>query len=346
MKKFSFNLIVVLFLLLFVSACRKELVYDIQPDDEISDNSLILDIEWELEWEYGVDTDWENMWGNVGADNDYDYFRPRKPEGIAVVFYDGNENDYFYNRELHLPASGGTIKLDETTKAVMLYNDDSEYITLNGLASPHTAYATTRSSNRSSRGSLEEFHRDERTMNAPDLLYGAYAEIDDLLKTKAENKASMTLKPLVYGYVVRFFIEKNLEYIASAQGFLAGMAESIFIKDGKKSESKSIIPFSCLLTSYGLGAQIVTFGTPESSEIKNGIEGHSHDLVLEILLTNGKTMSFDFDITEQMNHQPSGGVIFLEHLDIPDDIVKGGSGFETDVDEWGDQQNIDINIKK
>lgn len=324
-----------------LSGCRKDLVYE--PKEEMSENSLELEIDWELEWEYGVDTDWNNSWSDLGADNDYDYFRPRKPEGIAVVFYDGDLNDYYYNRELHLPASGGTVKLDETTKAILLYNDDSEYISLNGLASPLTAYASTRTSNLA-RGSIEDYHPEERIMNAPDVLYGAYSSVDELNSTKADNKASLTLKPLVYGYVVKFHIEKNREFVAGAQGKLAGMAENIFIKDGRKSDSKAIIPFTGFLTSYGVAAQIITFGTPDV--FSDSEDNTRHDLILDLLLTNGKTISFDYDITEQLDHQPTGGVIILEGLEIPDEMVKGSSGFETDVDSWGDDQQIDLPISK
>lgn len=320
-----------------------------KPQSGLGDMALELEIEWELEWEYGVDTDWENMWHEVGADNEYGYFRPRKPEGIAVVFYDGNDNDYYYNRELHLSASGGKIRLDDTTTAIMIYNDDSDYITLNNLWSPNTAFASTLTRNRTSRGSLEEYHAEEPTMNAPDLLYGAYCEIKDIIATKAEysQTTKITLKPLVYSYVVKFYFDKNREYIAEAHGMLAGMAENIYIKDGHKSESKAIIPFSGILTSYGIGAQIVTFGTPESCIEENGNSLPRHDIILDVLLTNGKTVTFDFDITEQLIHQPTGGVITLDNISISDEDVAGSgssSGFIPEVEEWEENHDVTLPI--
>lgn len=320
-----------------LSGCRKDLVYETEFEPETPKNGVSLDIDWELEWEYGVGYDWNSNWENVGADNDYDYFRPKKPEGIAVILYDGEMDGYNYNRELHLPASGGTISLDESTKAILLYNDDSDYIMLNNLSSPHTAYAATRTSDRSSRGSIEDFHSQERTMNAPDILYSAFKEFNEK-DFNQEEKNKITLKPLVYGYVIRFYIPENREYISQARGAIAGLAESIYLKEGKSSVSKAVIPFDCTLTSYGAGVQVMTFGVPNDHNDGN----NRYDINLELKFKNGKTMSFDFDITDQMEHQPTGGVIFLEDIKIPDALVKSGSGFETDVENWGDENVVDL----
>lgn len=336
MKKFNFILMQLAFATTLLSGCRKELVYEQEP--ELPKNAMQLDIEWELEWEYGVENDWENSWENVGADNDYDYFRPKKPEGIAVVLYDIIEDDYFYNRELHFPSSGGVVTLDETTKAILLYNDDSDYIMMNDMHSPYAAYASTRTNARTSRSSMEDFHGDERIINAPDILYSSFKEFSDEELT-GTNK--ITLKPLIYGYVIRFYIDKNREYITDARGAIGGMAETTFLKDGKRSQTKAIIPFDCELTSYGVGQHVLTFGLPDDHDLGN----NRYDINLELKFKNGKTLSFDFDVTDQMENQPTGGVIFLENIDIPDALVKSGSGFNSEVDKWGDETQIDLPLQ-
>ena len=62
-------------------------------------------------------------------------------------------------------------------------------------------------------------------------------------------------------------------------------------------------------------------------------------------LRNGKVLSFDYDVTDQLLHQPHGGVIRVGGIEISDDDGKGGSGgFDVDVDGWGDYEDIPIDM--
>ena len=60
-------------------------------------------------------------------------------------------------------------------------------------------------------------------------------------------------------------------------------------------------------------------------------------------LKNGKIKSFDFDVTDQVAAQPQGGVIVVKGIEISDEEgTEGGSGFDVDVEDWGDYEDIEL----
>lgn len=327
-------------IVLIATGCRKELIYEVE--EVVPGYRMEFDIDWTLEWELSNGFEWSENWEDGMFDEDYEYYRPQKPAGFGVVLYDMDE-DYVYNREMHLATDGDNrVTVDESTRALLFYSDDSDYINLSDLSKPHTAYASTGSRTRSSYNKL---HSEERTVTPPDKLYGAYLEIYGLQMQEGYQQFKVTFKPLVYGYVIRFAIDTNKEYISLARGALAGMAEGIYLKDGRTSPTAATLLFDCDLKSYGVGTQLMTFGIPgHSLDTAGDTEGDTdrrYDLTLELLLKNGKVLTYDFDVTDQVRNQPRGGVIFLEDIDIPDDIVKEpNSGFYPEVDDWGDMTDI------
>ena len=340
MKRNIYKILTLLAIPLIMAGCRKDLCYD--HYDASNPNSISLDIEWLLEWELGSEFNWAANWENLGADNDYEYFRPKQPEGIAVILYDEIDEEHTYNRELHLPASGGSITLDETTRALLIHNDDSEFIIISETKNPDNAYASTRSVSRSA---FDDFHAGEKTMTEPDNLYGAFVEIEGINSEEGVRSAPrISLRPLVYSYVLRFKIDKNRACIAGARGAIAGLPDRIFLKDATTGTGSATILFDGSVTSYGIGTHIVTFGAhnPRNDSDYDDSSRKRYDLKLEILFYNGNSLSYEFDITDQIEKQPQGGVIILEDLDIPDEIARNGSGFQPNVDEWGDENDVTL----
>jgi hypothetical protein len=59
------------------------------------------------------------------------------------------------------------------------------------------------------------------------------------------------------------------------------------------------------------------------------------------MLRNGKTMVFEFDVTEQVKAQPHGGVIVVDNIVITaDDGDEGKESFDVSVDDWGDYEDV------
>ncbi|MFG6388764.1 hypothetical protein [Muribaculum sp.] len=69
-----------------------------------------------------------------------------------------------------------------------------------------------------------------------------------------------------------------------------------------------------------------------------------YTLNLEVKLTNGTLKSFTFDITDQMQRQPRGGVIVVKDIRIEDDENLSDSGFDVDLEDWGLLEDIIIPV--
>lgn len=68
-----------------------------------------------------------------------------------------------------------------------------------------------------------------------------------------------------------------------------------------------------------------------------------YGLNLEVKLKNGIVRNFDFDVTEQVAKQPHGGIITVSGIIISDEDGKqGSSGFDVDVNDWGEFEDIEI----
>lgn len=335
---FNYKIAILCGISLLATGCRKELTYE--PEEIVPGYRMDLDVDWTLEWESSNGFDWSSSWSGDLFDEDYEHYRPKKPEGFGVVLYDMDDDEYAYNREIHLPSDGGKLSVDETTRALLFYSDDSDYITLSDIGAPHTAYAST---NTRARSSFDELHSGERTVNPPDILYGAYMEVNDLQYQEGYQQQKVSFQPLVYGYVIRFAIDSNREYVALARGALAGMAEGIYLKDARTSGKAVTLLFDCDVKSYGVGTQVMTFGIPNHAlDDGNKVDAsRRYDVSLEIMLKNGKTLNYEFDVTDQVNRQPRGGVILLQDITIPDDVAKEpNSGFNPDVEDWGEMTDV------
>ena len=207
-------------LLLSLSGCRKELCYD------HSHWKVNVIPEWELVWERDYGRAWETSWNSPGGIV-YDSLRPVPGTGIAAVVY---KEDSTYT-ERHLPGEGGELPLGEGRQSILFYNDNTEYIVFSSMSSYAEATATTRTRTRST---YSEAHGDESTVNSPDMLYGAWVEdfLVDFSPSAEPMDMPVTLKPLVYKYVIVYEFTSGIEYVLLARGALAGMAQSVYLRDG------------------------------------------------------------------------------------------------------------------
>ena len=95
---------------------------------------------------------------------------------------------------------------------------------------------------------------------------------------------------------------------------------------------------------YGTQALVKSFGIPDYPNPNYSRGPHQYCLNLEVRLTNGKTQQFEFDITEQMEKQPHGGVIVVSGIEIDPNATAGGGVFNIGVDGWGDAVDVPLPI--
>lgn len=329
----------VLFALLALAGCRKDLCYT--HDEHGWAVKVDVAADWEQEWERQHGTDWEQEWpGDFSCS--YDDLRPDVADGIRALVYPDQGNRY---NEYNLEPEGGRLPMPEGTHTLLFYNNDTEYIVFSNLDATASASATTRTRTRASFTSTPA-HAHERTINEPDMLYGAYIDEHTARRTVEPVELPLTMRPLVYTYMVRYEFAHGLDYVALARGALAGMAENIYLQDGHTDEAAATVLYDCTLQSYGAEAQVQTFGVPDYPGEGYGRAARVYTLNLEVRLNNGKMLTYEFDVTAQVEAQPRGGVIQVDGIEVSDEDGQAGSGgFDVDVEGWGDYVDIPLPLK-
>lgn len=318
-------------------SCRKDLCYD-----HFRKSAVTLDYEQEWERDYG--RKWSESWHDGINGSPYDLMRPGVPETVSMAVYpvDG-EKPY----EIYINAAGGEASLGQGPYDMLFYNNDTEYVVINDIASLPKATATTRSR---SRATLMDMHYGERTVSPPDVLYGAYVEAIPDVGAHNSTPIVTTLRPLVYTYVVRYEIEEGLDGVALVRGALAGMAESVYLLDGSTDASSATVLFEADKTSWGALAHVRSFGIPDfPGEHYNRAPRETagkFTLNLEVRLTDGTIKSYDYDVSDQIADQPRGGIITVSGVKIDPPTSSGGSdsGFTADVDDWGEWEDVDLPV--
>lgn len=328
-----------------MTSCRDELCYNHFA-------SLALTLDWEHEWERDYGMAHSKSWDEELHGYSYDALRPGKPEWVNLVRFmpDGNRTEDYLQEEK------GDIRIDQVEgQSLLLYNGDTEYIVIEDIASLNDARATPTTRTRSTITYMTEQHPGVSTTNPPDVLYSTFIENIPLVGTHEAVQYAVRLQPLVFTYVVRYEFEYGLEHVRQARGALGGMAKSVYLKDGRTSDEATIILYDCEVNSYGCEAQVRSFGIPGFPDEYYGRAAgerseRPYTLNLEVLLKNGKTVEFNFDIADQLAKQPKGGVIRVKGLRIEDnqsDPNESEGGFDVDLSGWGnvevDLPPIDIN---
>ena len=328
--------------LMLVSCQHKELCFDHDPHAPKS--QVRIEATYQQEWQYDYQElthwaaypTWQESFGMA-----YDDLRPALPTGLRVRLYNADASE----EVLNLPPQGDVVNMRPGEHALLFYNNDTEYIVFNGLQSYASAKATTRALTRSSY--LGNSYTDvtaEQTVNQPDMLYGSYLDSYTAERSTTVAVLPVTMHPLVFTYLVRYEFSHGLQYVSLARGALAGMAGSVQLNNGQTSEEEVTVLYDCTLESFGAQSLVRSFGVPNfpndhyitKAERKYGLN-------LEVRLKNGKIKSFDFDVTDQVERQPQGGVIVVSGIEISDEEgTEGGSGFDVDIDGWGEYEDIEL----
>lgn len=335
MKRFVY--ILALLLTLVVTSCtHKELCDNHSSHAHRFHMNVIAD--YRLDWEENLTgyRDWQSTWEPDYLD--YNSLRPKTPTGLRVVTFDPNDNYNIHN----IPATGGVVTLYEGENDILFYNNDTEYIVFSRNDTGASTRASTRTTTRATYSGNIFAEENEKTVNAPDMLFANYCENYIATKTLGPVDYSIELQPLVFTYKVRYEFAKGLKYVALARGALSGMAESVQMNTGETSDTGATILYDCEVTDYGVRALVNSFGIPGYPNPNYPTtRATKHGLTLEVMLRNGNMVTFEFDVTDQVNSQPHGGVIVVKDIVIEEkDGVQGSGAFDVEVDDWGEYNDI------
>jgi hypothetical protein len=121
------------------------------------------------------------------------------------------------------------------------------------------------------------------------------------------------------------------------------MAREVELNTGDTSEECATILFDeSEITGWGVRAFVKSFGAPAFPHPNYPTRNEAkHGLSLEILMRNGKSKTFQFDVSEQVEAQPHGGVIVVSGIRIErEDVLTGSTGWEVEVDDWGEYEDV------
>lgn len=329
-----------------LAACdHKDLCFD-HPSHALRSRT-VFEVSYNRQWEVGSDgtPSWRDRWPE-SFDIKYTSLEPPIPEGLRVNAYSVDGADVV----THLPSGGGTAEITAGENSLLLYNDDTEYIIFDNLNASVSAKATTRTRSRPSYTGnpfySSKSDAGEQTVSAPDHLFAHYIPRYNQKRLDTPETLNVTLQPLVFTYLVRYEFSHGLEYVGAACGALSGMAASVYLHDGHTGPERATILYDCEIEPWGIQAKVNSFGIPDyPSAVYGRAAPSTYALNLEVRLRNGKTLNFNFDISDQVAGQPHGGVIVVDGISISDEEGNaGGSGFDVSIDDWGEFNDILIDL--
>lgn len=345
MNRRLFSSLLPLLVALALTSCEnKELCYDHMEHATRYESRVVAT--YELIWEM-PETDGHNWAANwpTHFDREHSSFNPDMPDGLCVNAYGADGR----NNQRHLKPQGGIVEMAPGENALLMYNDDTEYIVFDNLNNSVSAKATTRARSRSGfKGNMlntQNGGEAENTVSAPDPLFGYYHPRYVQQPIMEPTEINVMLRPLVFGYYVRFEFAHGLEYLGVARGAMSGMAGSVYLFDGHTGNDKATILYDCDITSWGVEAFVNSFGIPNYPNNSYSRGSDFYGISLEVRLKNGKALQFDFDVSEQVACQPHGGVVTVSGIEIDDDAGKeDGSGFDVTVEGWGEFEDVIIDM--
>jgi hypothetical protein len=297
---------------------------------------------------YGISLEWMDIMP-VDLDDYYSTATPESPEGIRILVIKDGKKHLMSN----VTAQSGSLQLTAGDYSLLFYNNDTEALEFSSDYSRiETITATTRTKTRASyTGNPYVRGENERTVTEPDMLFCCYVDSYNPAEHDEDEVMEIEMTPVVYTYLVNFYFTSGLQYVALVRGALAGMAESVNLADGSTSSEAVTVLFDCEVASNGAVAQVKSFGIPgyvpnsgpsiDPMAIDDDDEDGIYGLTLEVMLKNGTTKTFNFNVTSQLNLQPRGGVISVGGISISDEEGKsGGSSFQVNVDGWGEYSDV------
>lgn len=310
----------------------------------------VVKASYEQNWEYtsteGID--WEKVWNAEKFGMEYDDLRPGIPSGLCMTLFPANT----LFSDLNITADSCCVGLPYGKTGLLFYNNDTERIVFDGMSDPSTAIAQTRSSVRGSyMGSpftREDSDEPEVTVNEPDILYSYYIASHNVNSTSTTDTVDLYVKmrPVVYRYLVRYYFKHGLQYVGKACGAIAGLAKYVRLTDRSTSSEVVTVLYDAKVRDNCVEAVVNSFGAPGYTGGYYIKPDDKCGLNLEVQLRNGKVLTFDFDITEQVYMQPRGGVIEVDGIEISDaDGAPGSSGFNVGVDDWNNSDDINIDSR-
>jgi hypothetical protein len=328
------------------TSCRKDLCYTHY-------RALKINFEWDQVWERNNGVDQKSLWEQRDHDFEYSDLDPDKADDVTILVYNfDNLDDVMVMYSDNVSAD---VAIPSGINSIMMFNENVKYVDFNNLSERHSATITAHEKTRTTYTPKPG----ELTVREPDMLYGCYLSQLDEIAFHDSRELDVLMTPLTFKYEIHFMFTRGVHHVYLARGALTGMARGVYMRDGGTTEETATILFDdCVECEHGgLRTDILSFGLPDFvdsdfngpepsrvvSRDKPAQKAASNLLTLEVMLTNGSLKYFYFDVTDQLALQPTGGVIFVDGLEIDDDEnIGSGGGIIADLDDWSNVVDVHI----
>ena len=338
---------------------------ELEVEQEVQIENM-WDIDWQADWLFRWD---EELYGKIGYTD---------PETFHMDYFTAGTNQHIGQRDVL--GNRVNLSLGYGTYDMLFYNNDYELIRIEEAPDWSTVTAYTER-NPYAMAPPSQKTRDNGIRQMPEQLFAVLhdgVEISDRMEDYTwipeEGIWLMSIKsvllPRVFIYLVQVELRNNKGRVTGCRSFtIEGLAESTELKSGINSTETVSHQFAAYAQKIDnddgtktelLAGRMTTFGIPgympwkEYTRIKDSNTRGSSLLLpstprnichIELLYSNGGSLSIPVDVTDQVWDQPVGGLIKIV-LDIDDydepDQPPGG-GLDIGVGGW-DEDIHDITV--
>ena len=309
--------------------------------------SIIWDVnvDMQTDWFYGWDETDESIWGDIGYTQPtgyevHRYFKGDTPTAKhtndeAFSIHSNRFRRYFQFGYYDMLFYSDIDSKDGTQVVVMHEELDSVTATTTGA----------RGISRSILSRMQENAEDPSgvigLLNQPEIFYGAYPEniyishnLEDYEYDPIENvyikHIETKLRPLVYIYLVQFILYNNEDgKIKGVNGnaALSSMASSTNVNTGHTGNKPALVYFNTRMKKNisvkgrncdVIGGKLTTFGLCDSEPYTRSGAAYSGSrsslknfLYYDLVWSNGKAKTYEFDVTDQCRAQAHGGILTI-----------------------------------
>ncbi len=375
MKKYIAMVLPVVGMLMMLTGCERKPELHLDYSGNIVTNLPIVELELDVFWDYGTDTEtgynWRSEWYYGWDDEDKALFGEigyTKPSAFQIRRYYTGEVPYaLHTSVLSDVISGYTYSaaFDWGYWDLLAWN---EITTPDGIQSLRLDEQTTLEYVTAYTGQTMNAARYQapkytRSFYQPEGLFSAYTQAVEINKNLDGftydasrdvwvKQLQMMLTPITYIYLTQVIIHHNNGRITGVDGNanLSGMARSVNMNTGVTGSDAVTVYYNvrfkkgCDMNGESVdiaGGRLMSFGmcNVNGSRAEETVDdGTHHYMDVHMQFNNGMDSTFVFDVTKQVQKRYKGGVITVE-LDadtIKIPTRKGGSGFDAVVKDFED----------
>ena len=277
------------------------------------------------------------------------------PDGMTVIFFPTEEDGRIWRYEL-AGASGGTVSLPAGNYRMLAFNNDTKYISYDGISELSTYDAFTSRSTLSWPESVISTFPEIASYTAyhsPDALYCGTAENisvtlcnlsytpvgfgDDYpageIKTCEKHIIRCRPQPRTCSYTCIYRNVQNAGSLSRGYMILSGLSPSELIADDVLSFAQATSVFSASRKNNEISGTTRGFGVSADSDTPQY-------LYLIAILTDGTVLVFRHDVSMQISQYPDKRdvVIIIDGIGLPyikPDTPDGPTtGFDPEIEDW------------